>query len=82
VTPSSEAQGARPAGAEPLANGSSSAPGQLMSARRPLCGSISTVSIFSGFASASGSGASAAIRSPQTGSAEAEPESRAARLSS
>ena len=63
-------------------NGSSSAPGQLVPPRSPLCGSIDTSSMRSGLASASGSGASAAIRSPQIGSAAAEPERRAARLSS
>src|SRR6266853_1064332 len=82
AAPRADAQGARSTGAEPCANGSSTAPGQAKSARNPLSGSISTFSMPSGLGSASGSGFSAAIISPHTGSAAPAPESRAARLSS
>src|SRR5437773_5346357 len=77
--PRADAQGARSAGAEPRAKGSSTAPEQAKSARNPLSGSISTFSIPSGWRSASGSGARAAIISPHTGSAAPAPVSRAAR---
>src|SRR6266705_5695749 len=82
AAPTADAQGARSTGAEPCANGSSRAPAQAKSARNPLCGSISTLSMPSGLGRASGSGLSAAIISPHTGSAAPAPERRAARLSS
>jgi len=78
----SPAQGARPSGAEPFTKGSSSAPGQPLPPRKPVCTSIDTSSMLSGFWSTSGSGASAAIISPHTGRAEPAPESFAGRLSS
>src|SRR6185503_14754076 len=74
--------GARSRGAEPCMKGTSVEPGQLTPPRRPVWGSIETSSMRSGLASASGSGTSAAIMSPQIGSAAAAPERRAARLSS
>jgi hypothetical protein len=75
-------QGARSRGADPCTNGTSLEPGQLGPPRSPVCGSIETSSMRSGRASASGSGVSAAIMSPQIGSAAEAPERRAARLSS
>src|SRR5712691_10518393 len=82
AAPTADAHGARSTRADPSANGSSTAPEQAKSARNPLCGSISTLSMPSGLGRASGSGLSAAIISPHTGSAAAAPERRAARLSS
>src|SRR3954465_11987687 len=66
VVPTAVTHGERSAGAEPCTNGSSTAPGQPLSPRRLVCGSIQTVSMRSGLGSASGSGASAAIISPHT----------------